>query len=120
MSTWSDGSKTEKLLCSLLESKGWITRRFPKSRFGKQDVWGCDIIAKKLGKTLWIQVKSRKDSMPGIERSVLKEMDELWNHTDDSSESLLWAGYNRKTKVWKIVEVTHPLTGGYEPYEIES
>lgn len=114
MSTWSNGSKVEKLLCDRLTKEGWITRRFAKARFGAQDVWGCDIIAKRLGQTLWIQVKSKKDSMPGIEKRVLKDMAELWNHTDDATEKIIWAGYNRKSKEWKIVEVLDPVGGKYE------
>lgn len=105
MSTWSRGAEVEKMYCYRLEKDGWITRRFPKVRFGKQDIWGCDIVAKRFGFTLWIQVKSEAAKMPAIRRKDLDKLEELNGHCEQYTETVQWVGYNRKTKEWKIVEL---------------
>ena len=107
MSTWSDGSKVEKLYENKLISNGWITRRWPKSRFGKQDLWGCDIVAKRFGKTLYIQVKSNGERIPPFLTKTVDALKELWKHCGDD-DKILWVGYNRKTKEWKEIEIKDP------------
>lgn len=102
MSTWVKGAKAEKLYCDRLIAEGWITRRWQKVRFGPQDLWGTDIIAKRDGKTLYVQVKSEVARMPAVKQSSIKEMQELIRHCGPD-DSVLWAGYNIGKGVWKVV-----------------
>ncbi len=102
MTSWGMGAQIEKLYCKKLEALGWITRRFPHAIYGKQDIWGCDIVAKKAGKTLWIQVKGRTKYMPSIEKDTAAELASLWAYCG-KAEKVCWVGYRAGEKKWKEV-----------------
>lgn len=112
MSTWSKGSKVEKLRREQLEHEGWLVQTWPKIKFGEQDLFGAfDLIAKKLGVTRYEQVKSTKGRMPGMTVETIKNMQEAWKHSCDHDE-FYWVGYNTTTKEWRMRRILDPYVIG--------
>ena len=109
MNKWALGSKTEKEVCEILERQGWITRRWAKVRFGPQDVVGCDIIVKKSGRTLWIQVKGSVEGMPAVRKTDIEKFKDLWRHLGDK-ETIMWIGYDKLADKWKFLIIEDPFT----------
>ena len=101
MNKWKIGAGVEKLYCESLEELGFWTRRFPKTRYYEQDLFGTDIIAIGVGEIRFIQVKSNKDRFPAFDKKVEKELKRLYARLPDNC-SVWWAGYNRKKKEWKL------------------
>ena len=103
------GRIAEEKYCRKLLNDGYIVRRFPRtryssrSRFEGQDLWGTDIVAKKDGKTKWVQVKSGSNRMPSLLTATLEELKELWYHCNPKYEEIWWAGYNFDKNEWKEV-----------------
>ncbi len=99
--TYKSGSKAEKIYEDELKADGYWTHRNIKSRFGKQDIFGCDIIAVGVGVLMFIQVKSRQDRFPAMEKQSLNKLKKLWLMLPDESIEVWWVGYNFKKKKWK-------------------
>lgn len=113
MSNWSKGSQVEKARRKKLESEGWLVRTWPKVVFGEQDLWGFDLIAIKTGHVRMEQVKSKKDSMPSVDRQTIEAMQGAWSHSCEHV-TLWWIGCNRATKEWREVLIDDPFN--YEKY----
>lgn len=107
MSNWTKGSKVEKLRREHLEKEGWMVRQFPKSRFGKQDLFGFDLIAIKDGIMRFEQVKSLARAMPSMRKQTLTDMIPLYKQMC-SHIQMYYIRYNVAKKEWKIARIKDP------------
>lgn len=107
MNKWRKGSQVESLYCKKLQASGFDTYRAPKAKFNQQDIFGCDIVAIRVGELRFIQVKSCADRFPAFLKKTKRELYKLYLTLPLSEKCrVFWAGYNSKKKEWKEIEIT--------------